>query len=124
MATTIDPLRLRKVMGRNDWLPPDPWGPDGWMMDHYSRTGRIIVTVSPLDGVDYTHASMAWSGRVPTYDELVDMHRAVFNGYSYQVFAPPSEHVNIHRYALHLWGRTDGKPVLPEFTKVLGVKSI
>ena len=43
------------------------------------------------------------------------MHRAVFPGYAYQVFAPPESHVNIHGNALHLWGRADGKPILPEF---------
>lgn len=53
---------------------------------------------------------------MPTYDDLCLLHRAVFkDGYAYQVFAPPSRHVNIHQYALHLWGRSDGKPVLPEF---------
>jgi hypothetical protein len=31
------------------------------------------------------------------------------------VFAPPSEHVNIHDHALHLWGRLDGARVLPDF---------
>jgi len=38
-------------------------------------------------------------------------------GYAYQVFAPPSQHVNIHPYALHLWGKVDGSPTLPEFGK-------
>jgi hypothetical protein len=37
------------------------------------------------------------------------------HGWSYQVFAPPSQHVNIHEHALHLWGRVDGTNVLPSF---------
>ena len=49
-------------------------------------------------------------------DILADLHAAVFGaGYAYQVFAPPSEHVNIHEFALHLWGRLDGRSALPEF---------
>jgi hypothetical protein len=32
------------------------------------------------------------------------------------VFAPPTDHVNIHEYALHLFGRLDGTPALPDFT--------
>jgi hypothetical protein len=31
------------------------------------------------------------------------------------MFAPPAEHVNIHERALHLWGRVDGSPVMPNF---------
>jgi hypothetical protein len=36
--------------------------------------------------------------------------------WAYQVFAPPADHINLHNFALHLWGRLDGKPVLPDFT--------
>lgn len=54
---------------------------------------------------------------MPTYDDLVMLHRAVFglDSYAYQVFAPQRQHVNIHNFALHLWGRADGRAVLPEF---------
>ncbi|TQK29408.1 hypothetical protein [Arthrobacter sp. SLBN-53] len=53
---------------------------------------------------------------MPTYDELGRLHRAAFgDGYAYQVFAPAAQHVNIHQNALHLWGRADGPPCLPEF---------
>ena len=36
-------------------------------------------------------------------------------GFAYQVFAPPTRHVNIHEHALHLWGRVDGKSITPDF---------
>jgi hypothetical protein len=116
MATNVDPLRLRKVMGRHDWLAPTPFGPDGWAMLHRSQDHTIVTSVSDWDdGVEYVHASFATTHRVPTYHELAQLHRAVFDGYAYQVFAPPSQHVNIHEFALHLWGRLDGKPCMPEF---------
>jgi len=116
MTTTIDALKIRRALGRYTWGVPRPFGPDGWMIDHNLIKGRIIVTMSPFDDdVEYLHASMAFENRLPEYDELALMHRAVFPGYAYQVFAPPESHVNIHGNALHLWGRADGKPILPEF---------
>lgn len=118
MTTNIDPLRLRKVMGRHDWLAPRPFGPDGWSMLHRAQDYTVVVSCADYpeaDRAEFVHASFATRHRMPTYYELVQLHRAVFNGYAYQVFAPPSQHVNIHQFALHLWGRLDGKPCMPEF---------
>jgi hypothetical protein len=117
MTTTVSPLRLRKVLGRTQWQPPIQFGPDGWKMLHRNGTTSVIVSCAPFDdGHEYIHASIAHTVRMPSYDELCLLHRAVFgDGYAYQVFAPRSQHVNIHHHALHLWGRADGKPAMPEF---------
>lgn len=81
----------------------------------------VIVTCADHEGDDWVHASVAHADTMPTYTDLKALHAAVFgNGWAYQVFAAPSDHVNIHEYALHLWGRLDGKPVLPDFTEGLG----
>jgi hypothetical protein len=94
-----------------------PYGPDGWAFVHTDRNRSVIVTCGAVDGVDWVHASMAGAGQVPDYGDLRMLHLAVFGrGWSYQVFAPPAEHVNIHPHALHLFGRLDGRPVLPDFT--------
>lgn len=118
MAGNVDGLRVRRLLGRDQWGPPARFGPDGWQLVHASGKGSVIVSVAPQqDGNEWIHASMAFPARVPTYDELKALHAAVFgNGWAYQVFAPPSDHVSIHDYALHLWGRLDGKPGLPDFT--------
>lgn len=94
---------------------------------------RIIVSVGPdaewiletpdpeTDEVPYDrwwiHTSISRPHEMPSYDDLTILHAAVFGptGWSYQVFAPRSEHVNIHAYALHLWGKPDGAKVLPNF---------
>lgn len=120
MPTTIDALAIRHRLNRSQWRTPRPFG-NGWAFQH--RTERLSILVSPdwHDGVDWTHASIAHTDRLPTYDELKTLHAAVFNtGWAYQVFAPPADHVNIHSYALHLFGRTDGTPVLPDFTAGTG----
>ena len=119
---SLDPLRIRKALGRSRWAPAIPFGPGGWLFDSATDNGRILVTCADLDdGTDWVHASMSWHDRTPSYDELKLLHQAVFaDGWSYQVFTPPASHVNIHSYALHLWGRLDGKPALPDFAAGIG----
>lgn len=116
MATSIDALRMRRVLGREEWKPPQEHGPDGWITSRYDGTYSVIVTAFDWEGVEYVHASIAGHPAMPTYDDLTVLHRAVFgDGYAYQMFVPRSKHVDIHPTALHLWGRRDGKRVLPEF---------
>jgi len=124
MTTTISILRIRKCLGTAHWRAPVPFGEDGWRMDHKARNGRIIITASELTkvgapaGQEWLHASISWADALPTYDDMAALHKAVWpEGYAYQVFAPPSQHVNLHPYALHLWGLADGSPQLPEFGK-------
>lgn len=98
-----------------------PFGPDGWRFDNLNGRSSVIVTVADAEGDDWIHASIAHRDHMPSYSDLKLLHAAVFgNRWAYQVFAPPDEHVNIHSFALHLWGRLDGAPVLPDFTNGLG----
>ncbi len=113
----LDALAIRKRLGRTAWSAPARWGPDGWRFSDRNDDGHIILSVADCEGADWVHASMSRVGRVPDYADLKHLHQAVFgDGWAYHVFAPPSEHVNIHDHVLHLWGRLDGKPVLPDFT--------
>lgn len=130
--STIDGLRLRKVLGRKEWHAPQPFGPDSWQLISVDRTRTIFVTAAPFsifeasapfDGGDIVHASIAYSDHVtmPSYEDLCLLHKAVFgDGYAYQCFVPAETHINIHETALHLWGRSDGKPMMPDFGKILG----
>lgn len=119
--TTLDALAIRRRLGAADWSPPGRLGPDGWYFQNRHHDGSIIVSVAPHGDVEWVHASIAWRQHMPTYDDLKLLHAAVFpTGWAYQVFTPPSEHVNIHEYALHLWGRLDGERGLPDFTEGMG----
>lgn len=121
MAETIDGLKIRQRLGRQEWAVPVPFGPDGFRIDRKDARRRIIVSASPApdqpDGsADWIHASISGGGEMPSYDDLQQMHRAVWpDGWAYQMFAPPAAHVNIHPNALHLWGRADGSIVMPNF---------
>lgn len=121
MTTSIDVMRVRRVMGRDEWGAPQPFGPDGWLLAHATdpAAGSVVVSASDFEdgGPVWLHASISRGPLMPTYEDLRALHRAVWGttGYAYEVHAPESQHVNIHPNARHLWGRADGKPVLPEF---------
>lgn len=77
----------------------------------------IISGAVELDGKKWIHVSLSRKSRVPTYAEIAIVKR-IFIGRdkkAVQVFAPESQHVNIHPYCLHLWHCVDGDP-LPDFT--------
>ena len=101
-----------------------PHGPSGlsFHIQHQGEHGSVIVSQAEHFGDEWLHASIAYERQIPNYDDLTALHRAVFGRkrWAYQVFAPESEHVNIHSYALHLWGRADGKPALPNFAEGFG----
>lgn len=89
-----------------------------WVAKQTTMTDRPSVTVAEFDGEEWIHASIA-GPTMPSYDDLTRLHRAVFgDGYAYQVFAPASDHVNIHEHAVHLWGRADGARVTPDFGRL------
>lgn len=115
MSTSFAPLQIRRRMGREDWSTPAPFGPDGWVTQRLDGGQSVIISCADHDGVEWIHASIAGTEELPTYEDLCRLHRAVFDGPAYQCFVPPEQHVNIHEHALHLWGRLDGKPALPEF---------
>jgi hypothetical protein len=72
--------------------------------------GSVIVNQDERDGAEWIHASIAWTDRMPTYEELVMLKAGVFGDRreAYQVFPPASRHVNIHAHALHLGGGRTG----------------
>lgn len=127
----FDVLAIRKRLGKDSWSKPYEFVAHQWVFDsRWSNTRRIIVSSAPWvtlgneEMVDWLHASIS-GNKLPTYDDLKMLHEAVFDtGWAYQVFAPPHRHINIHANALHLWGRVDGKPQLPDFQEQGGLNSI
>lgn len=127
MNTTFDPLRIRRIMGRDEWQRGEEFGPGGWRWVHVDGDCSIIVTQAPLhvgseaegrlDLTEWIHASMTRPGQVPSYEDLCRLKVAVWRekGEAYTIHPASDRHVNIHEHALHLWGRADGKPVLPDF---------
>lgn len=92
---------------------------EGWISN--ARKLRMIWSVAlEDDSHPWIHASVSRRDRLPTYDEMMTIRRWVFgpDRWAYQVHPPDSgPHVNL-REVLHLWGRLDGTPQLPEFSAV------
>jgi hypothetical protein len=105
------------------WTAAQPWGDDAWFF--FGPGGKkVIVSYDPDSepGVEWIHASVSYDTkgqpftRYPSYSDLKELHRGVFDtGCAYQVFVPAEKHINITGNVLHLWGRLDGAPVLPNF---------
>lgn len=98
--------------------------PDGG----YFQSDRLRLTVicsiaREQDGHLWVHASVSQYGKkLATYEQLALVKR-LFIGEArtaYQLFVPPSEHVNLIPYVLHLWARLDGTSVTPDFTHGMG----
>lgn len=130
MATKIDAKLIHKRLGIKEWLSPKYWGPEKYSFTHRFGNGSLIVsTFEDNDNIEWVHASITRKNHTPTYRDMKMMHKAVFGAnWAYQVFAPPEDHVNHHEFALHLWGRVDGKPAIPDFAELFkqltGIKSI
>lgn len=117
-------LADRKVP--DGWLPPE--APVAWhrlevridgasYRNYTSHLTAIISGQVELDGRGWVHLSIAHPKRMPSYEELkIAKERFLGDVMAYQVFAPRSEHVNLHSRALHLWHCLDG-PALPDFTR-------
>ena len=86
--------RLRRTMGRDLWLAPEPLGP-GWLMRRKNGDGKVILTEDVHDGVGWLHASIAFSERIPVYEEIVALKAGAFgqDAYAYMVFPPAEFHV-------------------------------
>lgn len=136
MSTSLNALSIRRWLNDLDdqpgrvWSIPEEFGPDGWRfmaVDGEQQVAEVLTTVadheimgSDAAKVGIIHASIVVLARMPTYEEMVLLHKAVFGEkrWSYQVFAPSVQHVNIHGGALHLWGRFDGEPMMFNFGHV------
>lgn len=76
----------------------------------------ILSGAVELDGRRWIHVSVSRRDRVPSYEDLALIKR-VFIGRdkrALQLFVPEAEHVNVHRFCLHLWHCLDGDG-LPDF---------
>lgn len=85
--------------------------------------GLVVIesTATEKDGKKWYHVSLSRKSRLPSYDDMkvVKDHFIGKHNHAIQVFAPESEHVNLHSYCLHLWHCLEGSP-LPDFTQGTG----
>lgn len=122
MISDINVVALYKRVHRSGYKTelPEDFGISGLYVELIPNIGRIIVTTCPEeDKVEWIHASISFNSRLPTYSDIVMLKEGVFGDdrECYQIFPEKKDHINIHHNALHLWGRVDGKRVLPNFAR-------
>lgn len=88
---------------------------------------QILFSVSEEDDKQiWIHVSVSRSnGTVPDYRDMKYVKDCFFgnNRYAYQVFPTQEDHYTLPFIeVLHLWGRADGHPVLPDFLRARGGK--
>lgn len=113
----IRQLRLSEFIPRvlpDGWKILQPFG-DGFVCQHRSGIRVIVTTGDFEDNRDWMHISVSRKDRIPSWDDLKFVKNTFAETrFGYQVFAPPSDHVNIHDFCLHIWVPLTGSP-LPNF---------
>jgi hypothetical protein len=73
--------------------------------------GELKILAST--GGDWDHVSVSCKDRVPTWDEMQQVHRAFFKDdeVAMQLHLPPSDHINVHPFVLHLWRPRRGQKI-------------
>lgn len=119
---------LERIKDRQPLPCPTIGLPAGWrfLMKHeegffaYNDARELKVGVSECiekDGRRWRHVSASKPKRVPNYEEMC-LVKNIFVGEeveAYQVGAPKSRHVNIHKTCLHWFAPMDGA-ALPDFS--------
>ena len=66
---------------------------------------RMIVSVDNTSHGPLIHASLSHRARIPTWSEITDMRRAIWEPEEDVMMMLPreSDYVNLHEFAMHLW---------------------
>lgn len=67
------------------------------------------------DQLGWDHVSVSLNHRIPNWTEMSYIKNLFFepHEWAYQLHAPPSDHINLHPYVLHLWRPQDQEIPLP-----------
>lgn len=88
---------------------PDFWGTDGddmcgvFMIQ--SPTDRHLLKVIAGNGDGWDHVSVSRQTRCPNWPEMEHIKRLFFKDdeIAFQLHMPPSLHISIHPFVLHIW---------------------
>lgn len=88
-----------------------------------SNKGMFVLVTSALeeDNCLWLHVSFSRSNRMPNYSDMAFVKQQFFGDdlKAIMVFPPKTEHINQHKYCLHLWANME-KDNLPDF-RVMGL---
>lgn len=74
-----------------------------------------VLRIIAGNGMAWDHVSVSTHKRCPTWAEMEQVKRMFFTAdeTAMQLHVPPSDHINIHPYVLHLWRPHDAAIPLP-----------
>ena len=69
-----------------------------------SANGVMLRCLAAV-GEGWDHVSVSTTLRCPTWSEMEQVKRAFFHEHetAMQLHVPPTSHINVHPYCLHLW---------------------
>lgn len=72
-----------------------------------------MMHVVASNGEGWDHVSVSRNNRCPNWIELEHVKRLFFRDdeTAMQLHVPPSAHVSVHHYCLHLWRPNDGREI-------------
>lgn len=87
---------VRDVYG---WLGDETCG--AFSIPFEGRSFRVVAS----SGEGWDHVSVSLPNRTPNWREMEYIKRMFFkpDEWAYQLHAPPSDHINIHPFCLHIW---------------------
>ncbi len=102
------------ITSREDWKPMNI---NGLLFNKTWKCTLLDTTMMYPDGKRWQHVSLASQrGKMPTYAQMAAVKECFIgkDKKAIMVFPPEDEHVNTHKYCLHLYHCLDGDG-LPDF---------
>lgn len=106
----MEGLRLPTAWEYNGRLTP-------WCATWRRQDALVFLEPEHHDGADWWHLSMSKPKALPTWGELCRAKDLWLGpaAHAVQVLSAADEHVSVHPFCLHLWARTDGSRIVPDF---------
>ena len=86
----------------------------------------VMHSISTVkDGSLWNHISVSYPSRVPSWIELMKVKNEFLGEEveAYQVLPKKSDHINIHKYCLHLWAPVDGERRVANLNDLINEKA-
>ena len=83
-----------------------------------SVSGSALLAIIAGNGDGWDHISVSTNlPRCPTWAEMEQVKRLFFKDEeaAMQLHVPPTDHISVHPYCLHLWRPHDGLPLPPKW---------
>lgn len=98
-------MRYLTHVAQEDGVHVLAMNPDGGNFLVLLRPGGVRFVVVASFGMGWDHVSVSLNNRCPTWGEMDQIKRLFFHPWetAMQLHVPPSDHISVHPYCLHIW---------------------